>query len=215
MLPILDTDYFSREPALLADALREHGVCWIAGWPDAALHDALREDLLRLQSGSDLIPAAVGRRDGRTLRNDIRADTTCWLDNPRCGDAAGTLLARFDAIRTILNRTLFLGLTSCEAHYAAYPSGGGYARHRDCFRDSVSSIGSTARVVSWVTYLNPEWGADDGGALRIFLDDDIIELPPSGGSICFMSELEHEVLPSSRERFSIAGWFRRPDNAVT
>ncbi|MEQ1511048.1 MAG: 2OG-Fe(II) oxygenase [Lysobacteraceae bacterium] len=206
-LPALDACDFSREPTLLADALRDCGACWIADWPDAALRDALRDDLRRLQSTSDLSPAAVGRRDGRALRNDIRADATCWLDDPRCGEPARTLLAQLDAIRTILNRTLFLGLTDCEAHYAAYPPGGGYARHRDRFRDS------DARVVSWVTYLNADWGRDDGGVLHLYPDnaacETIIEVPPVGGSLCFLSELEHEVLPTRRERLSIAGWFRR------
>lgn len=217
-LPALDADDFSREPALLAEALRGSGACWIAGWPDVALQDALRDDLRRLQSLGVLSPAAVGRGDGRALHSGMRADATCWLDDPRCGDAARTLLARLDTVRTILNRTLFLGLVECEAHYAAYPAGGGYARHRDRFRDS------DARAVSWVSYLNVDWNRDDGGALRMHLDGGgvdgsevdgdqagatTVDVLPAGGSLCFLSELEHEVLPARRERLSIAGWFRR------
>lgn len=207
-LPTLGADDFSRESALLADALRDCGACWIADWPDAALRDALRDDLRRLQSTGGLSPAAVGRRDSRALRNDIRADATCWLDDPRCGEPARTLLARLDAVRTVLNRTLFLGLTDCEAHYAAYPPGGGYARHRDRFRDS------DARVVTWVTYLNDGWAEDDAGELRLYpgrghTDGVSTDVSPVGGSVCFLSELEHEVLPARRERLSISGWFRR------
>ncbi|MBN8211434.1 MAG: 2OG-Fe(II) oxygenase [Xanthomonadales bacterium] len=222
-LPTLGADDFSREPALLADALRDRGACWIADWPDAALCNALREDLRRLQSTGSLSAGAVGRRESRAFRNDIRADATCWLDDPRCGDPARTFLTRLGTLRTILNRTLFLGLTDCEAHYAAYPSGGGYARHRDRFRDS------DARVVTWVTYLNADWAEDDAGELRLHLGstdiDEVsidrmsngltsnglmsIDVPPVGGSLCFLSELEHEVLPTRRERLSIAAWFRR------
>lgn len=217
-LPTLGADDFSREPALLADALRDCGACWIADWPDAALCDALRDDLRRLQSAGSLSAGAVGRRESRAFRNDIRTDATCWLDDPRCGDPARTLLSRLDALRTILNRTLFLGLTDCEAHYAAYPPGGGYARHRDRFRDS------DARVVTWVTYLNADWAEDDAGELRLHLGgadvDGVstepmsnglmsIDVSPIGGSLCFLSELEHEVLPTRRERLSIAAWFRR------
>jgi SM-20-related protein len=212
VLPALASEDFSRAPGLLADALRDHGVCWIADWPDSALRDDLRDDLRRLQSTGDLSPAAVGRSDGRALRNDIRADVTCWLDDPRCGDPARRFLTGLDAIRVGLNRSLFLGLETCEAHYAAYPPGGGYARHRDRFRDS------DARVVSWVTYLNADWGQDDGGALRLYFDNEAMggtstDQSPVGGSVCFLSELEHEVLPARRERLSIAGWFRRAPRA--
>jgi SM-20-related protein len=207
-LPALGADDFSREPSLLADALRDHSGCWIADWPDTAMRDALRCDLQQLQSSQGLSPAAVGRSDRRTLRSEIRSDTTCWLDDPRCGDPARMFLAGMDAIRIALNRSLFLGLAEYEAHYAAYPPGGGYARHRDRFRDS------DARVVSWVTYLNADWGRDDGGALRLHMHDNdardnVVDQSPFGGSICFLSELEHEVLPARRERLSIAGWFRK------
>lgn len=199
----LAADDFSREPALLAEALRDRGLCWIVDWPGPASCDALRGELYQLQSSAALRPASIGRNDSRTLRGDIRADATCWLDDLRCGEPARAFLARMDEIRAMFNRHLYLGLADFEAHYAAYPSGGGYARHRDRFRDS------DARVVSWVTYLNPDWGRDDGGALRLYTDSGCIELAPVGGSICFLSELEHEVLPARRERLSIAGWFRR------
>jgi SM-20-related protein len=113
-----------------------------------------------------------------------------------------------DRIRAAINRTAFLGLAEFEAHYAAYPPGAGYARHRDRFRDS------DARVVSWVTYLNPEWRDEDGGALRLYTEDGqggerTIDRLPTGGSICFLSEIEHEVRPAHRPRHSIAGWMRR------
>lgn len=216
-LPVLSADDFSRDPAAgvdasagafadtLADALDGRGACWIAGWPDPTLRAALRRDLQRLQAADALTRAAVGRNAGRTLRDDIRADATLWLDDPRCGPPARTFLAWIEALRIALNRRLFLGLVESEAHYAAYPpGGGGYARHRDRFRDS------DARVVSWVSYLNDDdWRMDDGGALRLHLHDGAVDLSPAGGSVCFMSELEHEVLPSTRERLSIACWMRR------
>ncbi len=203
-LPSLNAHALAADAGPLAVALRDHGACWIADWPPRPLRDALRDDLRRLQADGGLAPAAVGRAEGRARREDIRADSTCWLDDPRCGEPARRFLADLSEVRTQLNRQLFLGLRSVEAHYAAYPPGGGYARHRDRFRDS------DARRVSWVTYLNADWGDDDGGALRLWSEDGAtVDQPPVGGSICFLSELEHEVLPARRERLSIAGWMRR------
>ena len=203
-LPTLNAADFELDPATVPELLASHGACFVAGWPGADLQAALRADLQRLQAQGELARAAVGRNDSRSLRADIRNDSTCWLDDPRCGPPAATFLAGMDRLRLALNRTLFLGLQRFEAHYAAYPPGGGYARHRDRFRDS------DARVVTWVSYLNEHWNEGDGGALRLWNDDGRWEdLPPTGGSLCFLSEREHQVLPTARERHSIAGWFRR------
>lgn len=208
-LPALDGATFTRDPTLLADALHAAGACWIAGWPDAPTTAALRADLLRLVDAGQLRPASVGRLAGRTLHAGIRGDTTLWLDDPACGDVAHGFLTALDGVRTMLNRTLYLSLDEVEAHYAAYPTGTGYARHRDRFRDS------DARVVTWVTYLNAEWSDGDGGAIRLYPPDDAplgtapVDCLPIGGSVCFLSEREHEVLPALRQRLSIAAWFRR------
>jgi SM-20-related protein len=114
-----------------------------------------------------------------------------------------------DSLRQALNRELLLGLEELEAHFALYPPGAGYARHRDRFRDD------DARVLSTVFYLNPDWREADGGALRLHLPAcapvahrDFF--PVAGTLVVFLSaDFEHEVLPASRDRLSIAGWMRR------
>jgi len=190
----------------IADALHQHGACRLPGFPDPALTDALRADLLRLHAAQALAPAATGRGAGRGLREDLRGDATLWLDDARASDCAATYLAQLDALRVALNRRLFLGVDEVEAHYALYPPGARYAKHRDRFRDS------DTRLVSFVTYLNPDWREGDGGELRLSLADTdgaVIDVAPRTGSLCFLSELEHEVLPARRERASIAAWLRR------
>ena len=59
--------------------------------------------------------------------------------------------------------------------------------------------------------LDPGHNEADGGALRLHLPDGAVDVPPRGGTlVLFLSaEIEHEVLPTTRERLSIAGWFRR------
>ena len=46
-------------------------------------------------------------------------------------------------------------------------------------------------------------------AIGGIIDTVDIDVVPDSGSIVFLSELEHEVLPATRERFSIAAWMRR------
>ncbi|MCL1633103.1 2OG-Fe(II) oxygenase [Luteimonas sp. SX5] len=203
MTALPEVDAAQRQaPAAMAEALADRGACRIVGMP--ARWPALRSDLLRLRDEGALQAASVGRDRTRALRPDVRGDSTLWLHDPRCGDAARDFLAELDALRGELNQRLYLGLHEVEAHYAAYPPGSGYARHRDRFRDD------DARVLSWVSYLNEGWNESDGGALRVLTDDGQVDVTPLGGtSVCFLSELEHEVLPAARERLSIAAWFRR------
>ena len=67
--------------------------------------------------------------------------------------------------------------------------------------------------LSIVVYLNPAWLPDEGGELVLYLNDqdqEGIKVIPSFGSIAvFLSEeFPHEVLPATRDRYSIAGWYR-------
>lgn len=114
-----------------------------------------------------------------------------------------------ESLRLALNRTLQLGLFSLEAHYAIYPPGAAYRRHRDAFPDGGAM--PNARVISCALYLNEGWTASDGGALRIYDGDRVRDVLPIAGTLaCFLSErFEHEVLPATRERLSVTGWFRR------
>jgi SM-20-related protein len=145
----------------------------------------------------------VGR--ARVRDPALRGDATHWLE---AGASApqDTLLARLDALRVAVNRTAFLGLSDIEAHFAHYAPGARYARHRDRFRDD------DRRVVSLACYLNDDWDdAPDGGALRLYdAGGAPREFAPVGGrAVVFLSELEHEVLPATRDRFSVAAWLRR------
>ena len=62
-----------------------------------------------------------------------------------------------------------------------------------------------------ITYLNTP---ESGGELRIFRRDNPEEIaadiiPKAGSLVCFLSnQIYHEVLPTTGERLSIAGWLR-------
>lgn len=165
---------------------------------------ALRVEAERLQAGEAFSEARIGRAGGLQEEKRIRGDALCWLEPDM--PAGGTYLAWMDGLREALNRELFLGLAEFEAQYAHYPVGAFYKKHVDRHRDS------NARVVSAVLYLNPDWPADAGGEF-VMLDEadrEWFRLPPQAGTlVLFMSaDMPHEVLPASRERWSIAGWFR-------
>ncbi|WP_460456503.1 2OG-Fe(II) oxygenase [Arenimonas alkanexedens] len=151
-----------------------------------------------------LVPAATGRTDGRQFVG-LRGDATLWLDDPACGPAAQSLVAALDRLRADLNRRLLLGLDTVEAHFAHYPPGAGYARHRDRFRSD------DARVISLVLYLNPDWPEAAGGQLRLHLPEGPVDVAPRLGTVVvFLSaEVEHEVLPADRPRYSVAAWLRQ------
>jgi SM-20-related protein len=141
-------------------------------------------------------------------RSDMRGDRILWLDESAATAVETPVWRTVDALRLALNRSLQLGLFSFEAHYALYPAGAAYGRHADRFSRNAES---DVRVVSCAMYLNAQWTPDDGGALRIYDGEYVRDvLPVAGTLVCFLSDrFEHEVLPATRERLSLTGWFRR------
>jgi SM-20-related protein len=68
------------------------------------------------------------------------------------------------------------------------------------------------RTVSVVIYLNADWLPEQGGALRLHPDGKCTEdiLPLGSRLVLFLSaDMLHEVLPATRNRLSLAGWFKR------
>jgi SM-20-related protein len=172
--------------------------------PGHALLAAAADELRAPAQRARLQAAATGRAAGR-LNAGLRGDATRWLEAGRESPATERLLRQLDDLRQALNRRLFLGLDHLECHVACYPPGAGYVRHLDRFRDD------DARVLSLVMYLNAEWPDDAGGALRLHLPEGARDITPRlGTAVWFLSaDIEHEVLAATRERWSIAGWFRR------
>ncbi|QEI09484.1 2OG-Fe(II) oxygenase [Pigmentiphaga aceris] len=190
------------------DSLVEQGWAQQDDFLPAPLSAALAAECLALTERGQLKFAGVGRGAAQQLRPDIRGDRIQWLkhgQSPACDE----YLALMDSLRTALNQSLYLGLEEYESHFAYYPTGAFYQKHLDRFRDD------DRRTVSVVIYLNADWQAADGGALRLHPQDKPTEdiLPLAGRMAMFMSaDLLHEVLPATRDRMSIAGWFRRRAN---
>ena len=194
-----------RPDSPVADALVASGVAIVPAFIGGALTTRLRERALALDRAGGLVAARVGHGAARMRLGGVRGDRIVWIESPSDDASERALADALDAVRRDVNRSLSLGAFDLEMHYAIYPPGAGYARHRDTFRDD------DARVLSCVVYLNDAWGERDGGALRLHLDDGPRDVVPVGGTlVAFLSDrVEHEVLPARRERLAVAGWFRR------
>ena len=181
------------------------------GWtilPDFLPADAvaaLREDAQGLWAAGRFREAGVGRGSGYAVRQDVRGDQILWLEQESATPAQGRFWPEIERLRLGLNRELFLGLVSFEGHYAVYPPGARYEAHLDRFGTS------DERAVSCTLYLNEGWTDRHGGLLRLHLTGRHVDIPPRGGTlVLFRSDtVRHEVLPATRSRFSLTGWFRR------
>lgn len=113
-----------------------------------------------------------------------------------------------------LNRHFYLSLKRHEFHFARYDAGYGYSTHLDQHQ------GQPHRQISLILYLNPQWGEEDGGELCMFcLKDHSVETgrirPRHNRLVLFRSGLiPHAVLPCTRPRWSLTGWFRNDDDAL-
>lgn len=182
------------------------------GWavePDFLPPDLVRElasEAEHLHRSGQLSPAGTGQGQDREIRQEIRGDSIYWLDTLQPTRAQADYLQRMEALRLAINREMQMGLFDLETHFARYPAGAYYTKHLDVFR------ADSRRTLSVICYLNQHWSPGDGGQLRVHLQrEEILDVLPEGGTLaCFVSaKTYHEVLPATRTRVSLTGWFRR------
>ena len=166
----------------------------------------LHEQLILLSQQGNLRPAAIGRENNLQIEQTIRSDEISWFEKNRLTSSQKDYLDITQQLQDAINQKFFLGLFEYEVHFALYAANTFYKRHLDQHKNQDS------RVLTIITYLNENWSEQDGGALKLYLNDDkeIRVLPKAGTLVCFLSaEFEHEVLPAKRERASLTGWFRK------
>jgi SM-20-related protein len=146
--------------------------------------------------------AGIGKNQSHHINESVRGDYIHWIDKNLAPAPLTIYLDRLQQMVQFLNESLFLSLKDYEVHMTVYPAGSFYKRHLDQFnRDD-------HRKLSVICYLNENWNEQEGGQLRMFVKEKVIDfLPVAGRLICFRSDqIEHEVLPASRPRLSITGW---------
>lgn len=188
----------------IADDLREKGHSIN---PASLPLDLTCELLAHLETmdNSKFDQAGIGREQQHMQNSFVRSDEICWITGE--SNAGKKWLDWTQQLRLFLNRQLILGLFSFESHFAHYAPGDFYKRHYDAFK------GEANRLLSVVVYLNPDWLQHQGGELVIYqndMDNEGIKIQPTLASVVvFLSEdFPHEVLPATRDRYSIAGWYR-------
>ncbi len=173
----------------------------------------LSREARTMHHNGDFRHARIGKGASLQLREEVRNDHIHWLDPENPSALQQRYFRELETLRMQINSHLFLGLFEYEGHYALYPPGASYKMHYDRF------IGAHQRVVTAILYLNQDWQAEDGGCLKIYEGSEPSTLPlpmevlPLGGRlVTFISEqFPHEVLPSTRDRLSLTGWFRIRD----
>ncbi|NLY64919.1 MAG: 2OG-Fe(II) oxygenase [Alcaligenaceae bacterium] len=176
-------------------------------FPADLIHQLFLEGQQRWEQGQ-FHDARVGRKQHLAQAAHIRGDSILWLDANDEYPATQEIFKLTGLMQEAFNRYFFLGLKHAELHYARYASGAAYTRHLDQHKNT------SARKITLVSYLNPDWKQADGGELVLYDPLNPSQelqriLPLAGRTVIFRSELiEHEVLPCKKPRWSVTGWFR-------
>lgn len=191
----------------LLNGIAHQGYAVVDNFLSPATITALAAEARALHCHGGTRRAMTGKTGGEKPDN-IRGDFIHWVDDTNPSAKQQEYLQCMEELRSDLNQNFYLGLFDLEAHFAVYPPGAAYRRHLDQFQSD------NKRQVSCVLYLNNDWQPEDGGQLRLYLDESSepqhVDIQPEGGKlVAFLSSrFWHEVLPATRERVSLTGWFR-------
>ena len=186
----------------IADQLAHHGYAVADQFLSEAEVDAIIAPEIFERQVQGFQKAGIGQRHDRKVNDGIRGDYIQWLDKTTAPPPLKLYMERANELMSFFNQALFLSLKDMEIHKTVYPPGTFYRRHLDQFKKD------DHRRLSLICYLNRDWKEDYGGQLRIYLPEGPLDiLPVAGRLVCFRSDqLEHEVLPSTRDRLSLTGW---------
>ena len=193
-----------NDPAFdsIADDLANEGYAIV----DNFLGDKETEQIVQLDEFQNgllhMRKAGIGQQTEFRINESIRGDYIRWIDKASAPPPLNGYIERLNGLMRFINRSLFLSLKDVELHTTVYPAGAYYKRHLDQFK------AGDHRKLSVICYLNKDWTDDLGGQLRMYPKSGILDvLPLAGRLVCFRSDnIEHEVLPSRKERLSVTGW---------
>jgi len=225
----------SRAPAM-AEGLADVGYYSTTDFLPGNVVSAMRDQSVGLrrggrfeQSWSEKIVA------GASVRFDKEGVYACEPDGQDYYDAPDLLTYMSVLLQALppalngeaLTASMELSTQSFNAKLAVTsPGGSKYPLHID--NPQGVSVGDT-RKLTCILYLNPDYQEDDGGELRIFLEEEdgtmgTVDLTPEGGRLLLFwsDEIPHEVLPTAPhgqagdealDRYALTVWI--PSSDVT
>jgi SM-20-related protein len=197
----------------LIDDIANNGYAICADFLPADIIEALAKQTQIMFDDGIMQPAKTGQHSNKVNAN-IRGDSTFWLHEDDNNANIQAYFKQMQLLKTALNRQLLVNVQSLESHLAYYPAGSRYTKHLDQFN---LGAGVQNRQLSSVLYLNTNWQVQDGGELRLYLNEhEYLDISPIGGTlVLFLSnQFWHEVLPAKAHRISLAGWFKTQSNVL-
>ncbi len=190
--------------------LIESGFAIIENFIDEEITNGLRKNLHLQYVQGEFKKAGIGKWNTFHKNKEVRSDHIYWIDKLSDNDTEITFFSLVNDFMQYLNRTCFTSLKSFEFHYALYPKQAFYKRHLDQF------LLDDSRQYTMIFYLNENWCVHDGGQLVLYLEKETLEIIPKGGTMVFFEsqKIEHEVLPSNRDRMSVTGWLKNSELKV-
>lgn len=154
-----------------------------------------------MEEEDKLKKAGIGTQQEFQINAEIRGDFIYWLDEER-DIRLSSVFTLFNELKQKLARYCYLSLSGSEFHIAKYPAGSYYHRHLDQFNERSN------RQITVLIYLNKDWKKGNGGELVIYKDEkEILVEPVAKRLLLFKSGvIEHEVLTTRVDRYSLTGW---------
>ena len=205
----------------LASSLLAKGFAVVDGFLGAPAAAAVRSGIAGMDRAGRLRLGKLQHGTQQSTNDATRSDRIAFLQPDGCAGALAAYVAAVDALRCRLTAVDALvervggELDGCNFMAATYPGGGTrYVKHRDALPYQAG------RKLTVIYYVNAGWRPAHGGELRLWPEPEgaappVVLAPVADRLVCFISSLEHEVLPAWAPRFALTTWmFNRRDTAL-
>ena len=149
--------------------------------------------------------AQIGNKLNHKKRTSIRSSKIAWINHWEKHPELLKLNESIISFQSDIAAYFYLSLKRFESQFAYYEQGDFYKKHLDQLAETKH------RQVTMILYLN---NCPVGGELVIYNKEDrnkidTIIRPKAGQMVCFFSsQIFHEVLPTSMQRYSLTTWMR-------